>query len=243
MFVFVKPNKRVFVVGGSHSTYTGRGAPGFIGRGHQNFGKVENPTMEDHLREAILGAFADTGTSPEHIDKGYVGNFLGELFVKQGQTGALIPRVCPGLDGWREQLTMRRNGSSMSSCSHTCSPARKSWNCSNRCSGGRASRLFSITEVQLYEAMGFAPCGEGLRLLKEGVTELNGRLPVNTGGGLIAFGHPVGATGVKQVSEVHRQLKGKCGAYQAPNGPRIGLSANIGGDDRTAVVILQRVAS
>jgi acetyl-CoA acyltransferase len=99
---------------------------------------------------------------------------------------------------------------------------------------------FSITEVQLYEALGFAAEGQGTRLLREGVTERGGRLPVNTGGGLISFGHPVGATGVKQVLEVHRQLKGKCGDYQVARPLRTGLSANIGGDDRTAVVVIQR---
>lgn len=99
---------------------------------------------------------------------------------------------------------------------------------------------FSITEVQLYEALGFAEEGRGVRLLAEGATEIDGRLPVNTGGGLISFGHPVGATGVKQVLEVHRQLAGKCGDYQVARSLRTGLSANIGGDDRTAVVVVQR---
>ena len=43
--------------------------------------------------------------------------------------------------------------------------------------------------------------------------------PVNTGGGLIGFGHPVGATGVKQVLEIFRQMKGRCGDYQMPTLP------------------------
>ncbi len=95
---------------------------------------------------------------------------------------------------------------------------------------------FTINELLLYEACGFANYGQGARLIREGVTELEGRLPVNTGGGLIGFGHPVGATGVKQALEVARQLNGECGDYQVSNNPRIGISANIGGDDRTAVV-------
>ena len=74
------------------------------------------------------------------------------------------------------------------------------------------------------------------------MTEIDGALPVNTGGGLISFGHPVGATGVRQVLEVHRQMMGKCGDYQVRTAPRIGLSANIGGNDRTAVVVVQRAS-
>jgi acetyl-CoA acyltransferase len=66
---------------------------------------------------------------------------------------------------------------------------------------------------------------------------------VNTGGGLMAFGHPVGATGVKQVLEVVRQQKGQCGAYQMPQRPALGITANIGGDDRTAVVTVLRNSS
>ena len=71
-------------------------------------------------------------------------------------------------------------------------------------------------------------------------TELGGRLPVNTGGGLIAFGHPVGATGVKQILEIVRQIRGECGDYQLEKRPSVGLCANMGGDDRTTVVTVLR---
>ena len=60
--------------------------------------------------------------------------------------------------------------------------------------------------------------------------------PCNTGGGLVGFGHPVGATGVKQLLEIHRQMKGQCGAYQINANPEYGIAANMGGDDKTAVV-------
>lgn len=76
--------------------------------------------------------------------------------------------------------------------------------------------------------------------LREGATAIEGRLPVNTGGGLVGFGHPVGATGVKQVVELVRQMKGQCGAYQVPGTPRLGLAANMGGDDKTSVVTILR---
>jgi acetyl-CoA acyltransferase len=73
-----------------------------------------------------------------------------------------------------------------------------------------------------------------------GATRLEGKIPVNAGGGLLAFGHPVGATGVKQTYELLRQMKRRCGGYQIPGDVRVGLAANMGGDDRTAVVTIWR---
>eukprot|EP00929_Paragymnodinium_shiwhaense_P067261 TRINITY_DN33871_c0_g1_i2.p1 TRINITY_DN33871_c0_g1~~TRINITY_DN33871_c0_g1_i2.p1 ORF type:complete len:431 (-),score=73.29 TRINITY_DN33871_c0_g1_i2:243-1535(-) len=102
---------------------------------------------------------------------------------------------------------------------------------------------FTITEILMYEALGFAKAGQGASLVRSGSTGIGGRLPVNTGGGLLAFGHPVGATGVKQILELWRQMKGKCGEYQTSHRPQIGLAANMGGDDKTAVVTLLREAA
>jgi acetyl-CoA acyltransferase len=99
---------------------------------------------------------------------------------------------------------------------------------------------FTVTEILMYEALGWAEQGQGARLLRGGQTEVDGRIPVNTGGGLVGFGHPVGATGVKQVLELHRQLKGQCGDYQVKNSPNWALAANMGGDDRTSVVTICR---
>ncbi|MFN0058455.1 MAG: thiolase C-terminal domain-containing protein [Planctomycetota bacterium] len=102
---------------------------------------------------------------------------------------------------------------------------------------------FSITEALMYEALGFCEAGEGVAFGAAGETSLTGIVPVNTGGGLMAFGHPVGATGIKQAFEVFRQMHGKCGDYQLAKRPRRGLTANMGGDDRTSVVTLyQRVS-
>ncbi|MBI3449701.1 MAG: hypothetical protein HY049_12400 [Acidobacteria bacterium] len=92
----------------------------------------------------------------------------------------------------------------------------------------------------MYEALGFAAKGEGIRLVKDGTTKIGGRVPVNTGGGLLAFGHPVGATGVKQAVEIFRQMKGLCADYQMAPAPPLGISANMGGDDRTSVVTIYR---
>ena len=74
-----------------------------------------------------------------------------------------------------------------------------------------------------------------VELIHSGKTSLEGELPVNTGGGLVAFGHPVGATGIKQIAEIFRQMKGLCGDYQIAGPVQRGLTVNMGGDDRTVV--------
>ena len=94
---------------------------------------------------------------------------------------------------------------------------------------------FTITELLMYEALGFAERGKAIELVKDGTVSIGGSKPVNTGGGLVGFGHPVGATGVKQILEIHRQMKGQCGDYQVSNAPSIGLAANMGGNDKTVV--------
>ena len=95
---------------------------------------------------------------------------------------------------------------------------------------------FTITEILMLEALGFAEYGKGVELVRDGSIELDGRLPVNTGGGLVGYGHPVGATGLKQILEIYRQMKGQCGDYQLSDRPSLGVTANMGGDDKTAVV-------
>lgn len=99
---------------------------------------------------------------------------------------------------------------------------------------------FTIAEVQSMEAMGLAKPGQGAALIRDGFTALDGDLPVNTGGGLVGFGHPVGATGVKQPLEIFRQMKGLCGDYQIAGEPTYGLTANMGGDDKTVVSLVLR---
>src|SRR5216684_1496568 len=69
-------------------------------------------------------------------------------------------------------------------------------------------------ELITYEELGLCKEGEGGRLIDEGATEINGRIPVNTSGGLLAKGHPVGATGVARICEVFWQLRGEAGKRQ-----------------------------
>jgi len=103
---------------------------------------------------------------------------------------------------------------------------------------GEVHDCFTVTEILMYEALGFAKHGEGKQLVRDGSTQIDGSIPINTGGGLVGFGHPVGATGIKQILEIHRQMKGECGDYQMAKVPELGITANMGGDDKTAVVTL-----
>ncbi len=96
---------------------------------------------------------------------------------------------------------------------------------------------FSISEVIQYEILGFAEPGRGVLLLKEGATRLDGRIPVNPSGGLIADGHPVGATGVRQVWEAYRQLTASAGERQVKNASRF-LTFNMGGSMTTNVCMI-----
>ena len=93
---------------------------------------------------------------------------------------------------------------------------------------------FTIAEILAYEDLGFVKKGEGAKLIREGVTELHGDLPVNTSGGLKACGHAIGATGVRQAVEIVLQLRGDAGKRQV-NAEK-GLTLNIGGTGATAIV-------
>jgi acetyl-CoA acetyltransferase len=86
----------------------------------------------------------------------------------------------------------------------------------------------AVGEMVVYERLGLCPKGESERLVRERATWLGGRLPVNPSGGLLARGHPLGATGAAQVVELVWQLRGRCGARQVP-AARVALAQNIGG--------------
>jgi len=413
--------RRVFLVGGSNTPFIGKGHPDYIWKNHPDFGKRDNPTLDEHLASAVNETFKLTGVDPEKIDRGYVGNFVGELFCKQGHLGAALagshPALAnkpmtrtegacasgglalacamdairagadtvlvagvevqttvsaregadflaraadyrrqrsideftfPALFGRRSKHYQERfgvtgedigraavkayananknplahmkarkmdlNTAGATSDKNPCflnnaefAPYIKMSDCSQVSDGASACIVvseeglramgkrpedaveilaighsvsslyvdgdptelstvrhaaqkayaaaglnpsdvniaevhdcFTVTELMMYEALGFADPGQGAQLLRDGVTDIGGRLPVNTGGGLVGFGHPVGATGVKQVVELFRQMKGLCGAYQVPGTPQVGLAANMGGDDRTVLVTLLR---
>jgi acetyl-CoA C-acetyltransferase len=94
---------------------------------------------------------------------------------------------------------------------------------------------FTIAELIEMEELGFCKAGEGKNLIDEGRTEIKGDTPINPSGGLKAKGHPIGATGVSQVVEIVRQLRGECGERQVKDA-QVGLCCNVGGSGATAVV-------
>jgi acetyl-CoA acyltransferase len=416
--------RRVFIVGGAHTPFIGKHHPDFIWKRHPDFGTRSNPTYEEHLRSAVEGAIEDSGVDPERVDRLYIGNFTGELFVNQGHMGAALAgshpafaykpaarlegacasgglavlaamdAIAAGADtvlaaGVEVQTTVnarigadylarashysrqrgiddftfpalfaRRNKACLQGTDLTeadlaavsvkaytnananplahmrarkmsfevaasendrnpcflgnaeLSPFLKLSDCSQVSDGASAMFLvsedglaamglteadaveiigrghsvdslyvdrdptelatarhaaaqayasagvtiddvqvaevhdcFTITEVLMYEAMGMAAKGKGGALASAGHTSLSGALPVNTGGGLIGFGHPVGATGVKQPLEIFRQMKGRCGDYQLSSLPKIGMTMNMGGDDKTVVSLIMRSGS
>lgn len=415
----MKLARKVYVLGGANTTFIGKFHPEFIWKGHPDFGKKDNPTLEDYIRDAALAALKDAGLQPKDVQKGYVGNFTGELFSNQGHLGsvlasahpdlrgkafariegacasgalalaAAIDSVCAGVDvalvvGAEVQTTVnakigadylaraahyrtqrdidpftfpalfarrmkaymeaygleagdvarvvanayanaaRNPRAHMRAVKMSVEQAReasdknplflenpelkpflKVSDCSQVSDGGSALVLvseaglrkagktpadvvevvayghatgpiegpadllemettraaaveayeaagigpkdigvaevhdcFSIAQLLAVEALGFAEKGQVKKLIDEDAMALGGRIPVNTGGGLMAFGHPVGATGVKQAVELSRQLLGRCGDYQVASRPSIGLAQNMGGDDRTAVVTI-----
>jgi acetyl-CoA C-acetyltransferase len=85
---------------------------------------------------------------------------------------------------------------------------------------------------------GFCVDGEQEKLIADGATEIDGPLPVNTDGGLIAHGEPVGASGLRQVHELVLQLRGQAGARQVPGTPRVAYSQLYGAPGTAAVSIL-----
>jgi len=100
---------------------------------------------------------------------------------------------------------------------------------------------FSVMAALSLEGAGFAEKGQGLRLALDGEIGIDGRIPVNTMGGLKARGHPVGATGMYQIVEVVQQLRGLAGQNQVKDA-RLGMAQNIGGSGATVVThILERM--
>lgn len=115
--------------------------------------------------------------------------------------------------------------------------------------GAEVHDCFSITEIVAYEILGLAEPGKGAELAKSGATALpqvrgehvSGKIdfeiPVNAGGGLIGDGHPVGATGVRQVVDAYQQLTEQAGAHQIKGAKKF-LTFNMGGSLTTSVAMI-----
>jgi acetyl-CoA acetyltransferase len=87
---------------------------------------------------------------------------------------------------------------------------------------------------------GLCAHGEQEKLIAEGATEIEGRLPVNTDGGCLANGEPIGASGLRQVYETVLQLRGDAGAHQVPGNPRVGFTHVYGAPGISACTVLTR---
>jgi acetyl-CoA acetyltransferase len=104
---------------------------------------------------------------------------------------------------------------------------------------------FTIGEIVTTEALGLVPVGQGAAMAAAGETSIGGRIPINTSGGLLARGHPLGATGLAQVAEITWQLRGEAGDRQVRDA-KIGMVETAGGgiaglDNNSCVVaILER---
>ena len=93
---------------------------------------------------------------------------------------------------------------------------------------------FSMTELLAIEDLGFFEKGTGWQAVRQGLTQHGGKIPVNTSGGLLSRGHPIGATGVAQIIQIVSQLRGTA-ANQVP-GAKIGMAQNLGGTGAYSVV-------
>jgi acetyl-CoA C-acetyltransferase len=101
---------------------------------------------------------------------------------------------------------------------------------------------FTIAEIMATEAIGLFDPGYGATAVEDGLTSLQGKIPVNPSGGLKSKGHPVGATGVAQAAEIVTQLRGEAGQRQV-EGATVGLAQNMGGSGGSSIVhILEVVA-
>ena len=96
---------------------------------------------------------------------------------------------------------------------------------------------FTIAEIVAMEDVGFFKFGEGGKAVEEGLTELNSQIPINTSGGLKSKGHPIGASGIGQIVEVFKQMRGEAeGKRQLKNIPEIGLTHNVGGSGGSCTI-------
>ena len=97
----------------------------------------------------------------------------------------------------------------------------------------------AFSEIEYYEELGFCAKGEGGRLVDEGATEIGGRLPVNTSGGLQARGEPLGASHYGQIYEIVKQIRGQAGPRQVANA-RVGLAQVFGAWGHCGVTLMKR---
>ncbi len=96
---------------------------------------------------------------------------------------------------------------------------------------------FTTSEYMAIDHFGLTAPGESWKAIEEGVIEMGGKLPINPSGGLIGCGHPVGATGTRQVLDAYLQVTGQCGDYQVDGAKKV-ATLNIGGSGTTSVAFV-----
>jgi len=96
---------------------------------------------------------------------------------------------------------------------------------------------FTTSEYMAIDHFGLTKPGESWKAIEQGVIEMEGKLPINPSGGLIGCGHPVGATGARQLLDAYKQVTGTAGDYQIPNAKRV-ATLNIGGSATTNVCFI-----
>jgi acetyl-CoA C-acetyltransferase len=104
-------------------------------------------------------------------------------------------------------------------------------------SGIETHDCFTTSEYMAIDHFGITKPGESWKAVEEGVIELGGKLPINPSGGLIGAGHPVGATGVRQMLDCHRQITNTAGEYQVEGATKFAM-LNIGGSGTTSCVFI-----
>jgi acetyl-CoA C-acetyltransferase len=101
---------------------------------------------------------------------------------------------------------------------------------------------FTTSEYMAIDHFGITEPGESWKAIEDGTIAFDGKLPINPSGGLIGAGHPVGATGVRQLLDAHRQVVGSAGAYQVAGARRV-ATLNLGGSGTTSACFVVGSAS
>jgi len=95
----MKPQRSVYLAAGSITPFIGKFHPDFIWKGHPEFGKRENPTLENLIEQIVGETLQTAGIPGSAIDRGVIGNFVGECFVNQGHLGSMLAAADPGFAG------------------------------------------------------------------------------------------------------------------------------------------------
>lgn len=99
---------------------------------------------------------------------------------------------------------------------------------------------FTIEEILYLEALGLCEPGDGGRLVDEGVTSLSGKHPINSSGGLLSMGHPIGPTGVGQIAEILWQMRRECGKRQVEKTVNLAMAHMVGAGGVCAIHLLKK---